>query len=377
MANNKSTNNILIMLSTHGTYSTTRMSTEERLFNKGDTSNKISEEHKENEGKGPTMNPVVTLEQYFKDARDNIYNEVNKTSPNSKIYIGYDGDGIQGDNLVPPTLLLCMLIDKFHEYEPTVIQSQGHVSDYGLPGEFNQIANYLNDNKDFDSYFDDKQKVINILKKEPKKEPKKDDSNKHITIIYTTPLSGNYTDNKLNECKLELAKHELKPSQHYEVYNLGALNGKYGGLHNNRLAGSTNAWQQFFQNNKFNLYFDTVYYAPVWHDSLCKVKYKKDGTNEGISYYSDSITKGIRDAIGSTDDINSRLFTNYTKNIIIIDKVYDKDNSENELDINTLVDSSDNPNYINVGGGGRRGSKRRSINKQKSSKRKSNRTLFH
>ena len=110
--------NVLVMISTHGTWGTTR-SDKDR---------------------------VKELISYFKKAclkaRKQLKNKY--TNKNIQLYLGYDGDGIQSSfekGMVPPTLLFCFLIDTLlPEYQDLrLVQCQNNYMGY-----FSDILKYLN-----------------------------------------------------------------------------------------------------------------------------------------------------------------------------------------------------------------------------------------
>ena len=259
--------NTLILLSTHGTYNTT---------------------HKEVSG--------LSLKKLFMDNCDAIYQKINTLHSNDNIYIGYDGDSIQGD-IVPPTLLLCMLIEKFKDNKPIIMQSQG--TSWGNPHSFKVISNYLKFNNDFDDYFDEKESVYDALEQQ-----------QNITLVYTTKNKDELPDDKLKELITKL-KSESRV-EHIKLADdaLGAYEGKYGGLNNGKLAGSTAAWHIFLKEQEPK--FDNVYYTPIWDDSLVKAHPKTGIKN----YYKTSITNFIKEAI------KKNIFTNDNKPIKILSGKY-------------------------------------------------------
>ena len=96
--------NVLVMISTHGTWGTTK--------GKDD-----------NEEEYPTK-----IKKYYDHACNIVERKIKEEKEESQLLLGYDGDGVQGESepkeLVPPTLLLLMLINKFADYNPIIIQCQ-------------------------------------------------------------------------------------------------------------------------------------------------------------------------------------------------------------------------------------------------------------
>lgn len=253
---------VLFMISTHGTWNTT------------------------NEDK------KSKLKDLYNDACNEINSKLNSIGPNSELYIGYDGDGVDGNKLVPPTILLCMIVNKFKDMNPKVIQCQGVKPDWGLPQTYLPILKNLKELIDYIG--EDISSVENQFN---------DNINKNITIGYKEK-NNNHShpiddENFGNYIKIDL-----------DTVN-GAENEEFGGIVNGELAGSTAGWNKFLSDKA---QFNNVYYVPVWDNSL--VKENKNGVK---SFYKNdiknSITKSIEDAC------NKNLFTNNGAKIDVINVV--------------------------------------------------------
>lgn len=241
------------MISTHGTWSTT------------------NEDEKSK------------LKDLYNVACEKINSELNSIGPNSELYIGYDGDGVQGDKLVPPTILLCMIVNKFKNMNPKVIQCQGVKPDWNFPQTYYPIFQKLKELKD---YIGDTSSIENQFN---------NNINNYITIGYKEKNNNDdhpkIDDNFGNYIKIDLNTEN------------GAKNENYGGTVDGQLAGSTAGWNKFLSDEA---QFNNVYYVPVWDNSLVKEK------NDVKSFYETSITKSIEDAC------NENLFTNNGAKIKII-----------------------------------------------------------
>jgi hypothetical protein len=284
------------MISTHGTWNTTDETKADLLREYYDTACEAVEQKLESLEK-PTN----------KDFKEAI-----------QLYLGYDGDGVQSEGLVPPTLLLLMLISRFAEYDPIIIQSQGlnsHYHRYYNPQPFTDINNRMDDKgtnlKPYEKAFVDQLNLKNVNEVLSQKQ--------NITLAYKEAENNdlhwnyellNYYVGK-NEQPLDLTEElknfELKDKLYdpkeldnikkfinYKKYhNNSDFNGyisidlpktegvkqqKYGGYEGRTLVGSTAAWQKYFDENP-NL-FDHVYYLPVWNDYFTQIKEQTKDTNE-------------------------------------------------------------------------------------------------
>jgi len=241
---------VLVMISTHGTWSTT------------------------------DQNKADLLREYYDKACEAVMKKLkDKHLEGFQLYLGYDGDGVQSV-LVPPTLLLLMLIDKFAEYNPIIIQSQALNSDsekpnwYG-PQPFTDIVNRMNNTnlEPYEKAFVNQLNIQNVNKFLSQ--------DKNITLAYKEK-ENNYTHwyeiEPANDKKAESFSEYFKNENVYIPIDLtgieGANKGKYGGHNDGTLVGSTAAWQKYFDENDPS--FDHVYYLPVWNDYFTQINEKKD-----------------------------------------------------------------------------------------------------
>ena len=249
------------MISTHGTWSTTDQ-------NKAD----LLREY---------YNKACEAVKKTLDLIEKPYGRTTNFEKAFQLYLGYDGDGVQ-DVLVPPTLLLLMLIDKFAEYKPIIIQSQAlnsHYSDFYGPQPFTEIVKRMNldELKPYEEAFVGQLFDLNNLKNVNEFLSQ----NNNITLAYKE--TGN-DDTHWDEIELKdetakrFSKYFKKNENLYIPIDLteieGANKGKYGGHNDGTLVGSTAAWKEYFK-----LYpdlFDHVYYLPVWNDYFTQINKKTD-----------------------------------------------------------------------------------------------------
>ena len=304
------------------------------------------------------------------------------------------------NQLVPPTLLLLMLIDRFAKYNPIIIQSQGLDSrnsneDYYYPQPYTEIVESMDDKekklKPYEQAFVnqlDDQTVKKILSQDNnitlafKKD--KNDKSKHWNQIETfkdekAERFSEYFKKKENiyiPIKLNLNEEEKK---------------EYGGHLKGTLVGSTAAWKEYFKLNP-NL-FDHVYYLPVWNDYFTQINEKKDKDTDKITEikhnlwdtpeekpeqsikYKKSenveviisgnpVTKLIQEAC------NNKIFTNDGKRIEVIEGCVKKLIVEKISNVQLLIKQFNNPQT-----GGRRTKNRKNKKSKKVNRKNTRKTL--
>ena len=340
--------NVLVMISTHGTWGTTDKEKAAQLKEYyQDACEKVLD----------TLQAELTDEELRKLTRFQLNNKIfydkllTLLETKINLYLGYDGDGVQGE-LVPPTLLLLMLIDKFSSLNPKLIQCQNN---YIKP--FSDIVVHLSKEnlEEYEKIFVDdlnSEEVETILKKD-----------ENINIYHH---AKDITDDEINKIKTKLKDNNL--------LNYEASQDNYGGVVGNNLVGSTAGWQKHF-NSGNDPKFDEVYYLPVWDDELRS----EEARNKNKEYIY-SITYQIKKACDKEN------FTNNKKKIYVIaDSVKTASNRISKLKRNeSLIKLEGELEAESTAGGSRsrkrnRRSKRRNLRKKRTfrSKRKSLRRKRH
>lgn len=243
--NGKNEENVLIMISTHGTWKTT-------------------DETK-----------IDDMKKLFDSACDKIYNKLNNDDTQyNNIYIGYDGDGIY--NAPPPTLLLLMLIRKFISNKNLPLLAQSQCSAY--IESFNKIKSLFKNDKVSvllpGLSEDEISKIQSVLTRE-----------ENINIQHS--LYG-------KECE---KSPTLKDNDKTLMYNVNTGPGMYGGYKNGKLYASTDGWDKFLSDETNPIKFSKVFYLPVWDDELVIGDKKYDGTITA------QIVSAVNDNVFSSNNI--------------------------------------------------------------------------
>ena len=263
---NENKKNVLVMISTHGTWSSTHLT------------------------------KVCDLREHYQKACEKVKTTL-ESLKDTQLWLGYDGDAVQ-QALVPPTLLLLMLINTFLSVNPKLIQCQGanYNDTYGYDiNSFESIATHL-ENEKIDKLAEifgitKSNNIINILKE-----------TKNITLAYTPKK-----EEEEEEEKIIPHKDEQNTTYNFVTYDLQlhTPGDKYGGVVDGKLVDSTRGWDFYFKNTpKDAPKFDNVYYLPVWNDECSK---------DNKKWSEATITKQIAEAC------QSKSFKNGDKEIKVID----------------------------------------------------------
>lgn len=318
---------------------------------------------------GSKLDEIIQLFENKAQKAINAYSGSSKT-----VYLGYDGDTIQEycksklgktmkdengisqqdlkelkdynssiillEDLVPPTLYLLVMINKFSrkDFEVILVQCQNnYISCFSI------IADYL----------DTPAGKIWV-----KRLKLNSDEVKGILRLHTN-VSNTFIDNKKDElltCEGKEAKNFASGSTNLGDFHTGEDKGLvYGGItfDGEHLVGSTKCWQLYLDNNRDQ--FENVFYVPAWNNEFTN---KKDP----FADYDDNTLEGHREGDLRTATITTMIryailkgkFTYNRKKILVI---------ENWTSVTGIIKKFGN----RVGGGSR---KRKNKTKRKKSKKK-------